>query len=162
MLAIEKPSIRLVEVRRVPYVRGKNRVVPPDAVDLERELDGNLHLAREAHHGGSAEALPVHDEARRARLLDEGEGDVASSILEGLRVETRAAKIEGEPSDAFGVVVPRVPAAEEAHGQARARGEGPRSLEIFDPNPGTSESEEEHERRDAYRHGRVLVYARLP
>jgi hypothetical protein len=122
VLAVEKPSVRLVEVRRVPDVRRQDRIVPPDTVDLKRQLDGSLHLPRESHRRGPAEALSVHDEAGRPRLPREDEGQVAASILEGFRMEPPAPQVERELPDAFGVVVPCVAAAQEPHRQTRARG----------------------------------------
>jgi hypothetical protein len=162
VLAIEEPSVRLVEVRGVPDVRRQDRVVPSDAVDLKRELDFDLRFPREAHHRGTAKALSVHDETGCPRLLDQAERHVAASILECLGEDSPAPQIQCQLPDAFGLVVPGVPAPEETHRQAGFRGEGPTRLDLFHSNSRASEAEKKRKRRGSYRHGRVLVYARLP
>jgi hypothetical protein len=140
MLAIEEPSVRLVEVRGVPDVRRQDRVVPSDAVDLKRELDGDLRLPREAHHRGPAEALSVDHETGGPRLLDQAERQVAASILEGLGEDSRAPQFQCELPDAFGRVVPGVSAPEETYRQAGFRGEGPTRLDLFQSNSRASEA----------------------
>jgi len=152
MLAVQKPSVGLEDVRRVSDVRGKDRVVPTDAVDLECELDGNTYFSREAHDRGPAKALPIDDEPGRPRLLDERDGHRAAAILERFGGESPAAEIEGELPDSLGLVVPGVAAAEEAHDQTRVRRKRLRRLDVLDADSGASDEENYRQNRHLFRH----------
>jgi hypothetical protein len=111
MLAVEEPSVGLVEVRGVADVRRNDSILASHAVDLNRELDGNgelLELAGEVPHRGPAEALAVEDEAAASGLPHELERDGPAPILERLGEETSAAELESELPDALRLVIPGV------------------------------------------------------
>lgn len=147
MLSVEKPSVRLEEVRGVPHVGRESSILSSDAVDLKRELDGNgelLELPREARDRGPAEALSVDDEPAGERLAHDFESDRAAPILERLREKAPPPELEGELSHAFGRVIPGVAPAEEADDQAGVVREGPACLYILQADAAAAANDDEH------------------
>ena len=153
MLAVEEPSVRLEEVGGVPNVGRQGAVVSSHAVDLNRELDRNgdpLEIPRESHHGGSAEALTKEDQPFAPHLPHELESDVAAPILERFGEEAVAPELERELPDSFGLVVPGIAPAEEAHHQARVFRDGSGRLDVLDTDATTPGGNQQRRRHEAH------------
>ncbi len=151
MLAVQKPSVCLENVRCVSDIRGKDRVVLTNAVDLESELDGNAYFSREADDRGPAEASSIDDE------FDACASSTNARATARLRFSKDSVKSpgggdSGELPDSLGLVVPGVATAEEAHDQTRARRKRHLRLDVLEADSGTSDTQNERKSRSGVGH----------